>query len=130
MAREKQLVTHMPPYYSGFLLKCVDSSTELGQAFLERYQSLLAALGGEDKQSMVQLSEARDYVTLELLIEAIVSGLLRREPADVGALTQAMNVKMNKGRALSGWIEHQPRRRLRDVMNGNVTPIRPSGVSP
>jgi hypothetical protein len=129
VAREKQLITHMPPYYSGFLLKCVDPSTDLGQAFLERYRSLLDALGGEDKQSIVKLSEARDYVTLELLIEAIVSGLLRREPADIGALTAAMNVKANKGRALSGWIEHQPRRRLHEVYgSGTVTPIK--GTSP
>jgi hypothetical protein len=129
MAREKQLVTHMPPYYSGFLLKCLDSSTDLGAAFLERYRSLLAALGGEDKQSIVKLSEARDFIVLELLIEAIVSGLLRREPADVGQLVSAMNTKMNKGRALSGWIEHQPRRRLHEVYgSGTVTPIK--GTSP
>jgi hypothetical protein len=132
MAREKQLVTHMPTYYSGYIGLCLDDSTELGRAFKDRLAALLDALGGEEKQSIVQLSEARDYVTLELLIEAMVSGLLRREPADLGQLISAMNCRTNKGRTLSGWIEKLPRRRLRDVMNGSsVTPIiKPTWVSP
>jgi hypothetical protein len=123
MAREKQLISHMPAYYTGFLTQCLDEQTDLGSAFKVRYQKLLDALGGEASLTITKLSEARDFVALELLIEGMLSGLLRREAVDVGQLSQAMNCKSGKGRFLEG-IEVKKRVRTHKEIWKTSTPMR------
>jgi hypothetical protein len=102
MAREKQFISFMPPYFTGYLNACLDESTDLGRAFKERYQVLVDRLGGEETLTITKLSEARDFIALELVIEGDLSALLRREPVDRGALGQLMAVKTGKGRFLEG----------------------------
>lgn len=48
MSRETKLVAHMPPQFRGHLLACLDTESDLGKAFLERYTEVVRDLGGED----------------------------------------------------------------------------------
>ena len=38
----------MPPQFRGHLLACLDTESDLGKAFLERYTEVVRDLGGED----------------------------------------------------------------------------------
>lgn len=124
MSRETKLISHMPPQFNGWLLKCLDTQSDLGKAFLERYTEVVRDLGGEDTLAATKRSEARDFVALDVLIDGMCCDLLARNPIDVGAFTQAMNAKSGKARVLG--LERKPKRgpSLREVMGSPVTPIR------
>lgn len=126
MARETKLIAHMPAQYTGHLLKCLDTETDLGKAFLERYTELVRDLGGEETLAATKRSEARDFVALDILIDGMCCDLLARKPIDIGAFTQAMNAKSGKARVLG--LERKPKKgpSLREVMAGTVTPIKPA----
>jgi hypothetical protein len=126
MARETKakLMAYMPAQFKGHLLACLDTESDLGKAFQERYTEVVRDLGGEADLAATKRSEARDFVALDILIDGICCDLLARNPIDVGALVGAMNAKSGKARVLG--LERRPKRgpSLREVMNGSVSPIR------
>ena len=74
--------------------------------------------GGTENVSDILCSEVKDFVTLDVLIDAIRSRMTAGEPVDVPALCQIVNTKMGLARMLGLARKAKRVRSLQEVMKG------------
>ena len=120
MARDKsdKFLLALPIGYRGDALACQDEQTPLGRALAERMQRLTSDLGGTENVSDILCSEVRDFIVLDLLIDAIRSRMTAGEAVDVPALCQIVNTKMGLARMLGLARKAKRVRSLQEVMKG------------
>jgi hypothetical protein len=114
------------------LRECRDPTTPLGRIVEDRIANLVKDLGGADESSYVLISEVRDFVALDLIMEHWRAKLTEGESVSASTLCQVVNTKLGLARLL-GLVRRPKRVRgtLHDLMNGsNVTPIRPAEAKP
>lgn len=94
----------------------LDKRTVLGRAVLERYQSVLSDLGGEDALTTIKRSLVRRFTWFEVMIEGMECRAAAGEGVDIGAWTQLTNSWLGIARMLGLERQARPLRTLRDVM--------------
>jgi hypothetical protein len=120
MARDKasKFLLALPVDYRGDALACQDEQTPLGRALTERMHRLTSDLGGVENVSDILCSEVRDFIVLDLLVDAIRTRMTAGEPIDAAALCQIINTKLGLARMLGLARKAKRVRSLQEVMAG------------
>jgi hypothetical protein len=122
MARGKsvRLLATIPTKYRADFIERLDKRTVLGKAVHDRYQAVVADLGGEEALSTIKRAHVRRLVTLESMIEGIECRALAGEEVDAGSWTQFLNSWLGVAGRLG--LERRARNvpRLREVMRGDA----------
>ena len=118
MARGKsvKLLASIPERYAPDFMDRLDKRTVLGRAVLERYQSVLSDLGGEDALTTIKRSLIRRFTWFEVMIEGMECRAAAGEGVDIGAWTQLTNSWLGIARMLGLERQARPLRTIRDVM--------------
>jgi hypothetical protein len=120
MARGKsvRLLASIPEKYSPDFMDRIDRRTVLGKAVVERYQRVVADLGGEENLTTIKQSLVRRLTWFEVMIEGMECRAAAGEGVDVGSWSQLTNSWLGIARMLG--LERRARtvRTLRDVMGG------------
>jgi hypothetical protein len=131
MARGKseKLLATLPDSYSANWLQRLDKRTKIARAVLLRIADLESDAGGADSLSAVRRSLIRHAAWLDALVDSHELRLASGQEIDSGAYTQSLNSLIGLYRLLGLERHQRPARSLRDVMNGTVSPIKPSGAA-
>ena len=130
MARGKsvRLLASIPAKYTPDFMQRLDKRTVLGKAVLDRYQSVVADLGGEDALTAIKRSLVRRFTWYEVMIEGMECRAAAGEGVDIGAWTQLTNSWLGIARMLGLERRARPAKRLRDIMSAVTleSPARPT----
>lgn len=125
MARRKQvkLLAQLPRDYEPDFMERLDMRTVLGRSVLNRYQAVMADLGGEDNLTTVKRSLVRRFTWFEVMLEGMECQMAGGKPIDIGAWTQLTNSWLGIARMLGLERKAKSVRRLRDVMGGAIDAV-------
>lgn len=115
-----RLLASIPERYAPDFMDRLDKRTILGRAVLERFQAIMADLGGEDALSTVKRSLVRRFTWFEVMLEGMECRAAAGEEIDIGSWTQLTNTWLGIARMLG--LERQAKRgpTLRDYTRGLV----------
>ena len=120
MARGKsvRLLASIPERYTSDFMDRLDRRTVLGKAVVDRYNAVLADLGGEDSLSAIKRSMVRRFTWFEVMIEGIECRAAEGQQIDIGTWTQLVNSWLGIARTLG--LERRQRRvpKLQDYLAG------------
>jgi|HubBroStandDraft_1064217.scaffolds.fasta_scaffold56549_2 hypothetical protein len=110
MARGKsvRLLASIPERYAPDFMERLDKRTVLGRAVVDRFESIVADLGGEDALSTIRRSLVRRFTWFEVMIEGMECRAAAGEEIDIGSWTQLTNSWLGIARLLG--LERRPRR--------------------
>lgn len=122
MARGKsvRLLAAIPKKYTPDFMERLDMRTVLGKAVRDRYQAIVADLGGEEALATVRRSLVRRFVWFESMIEGIECQAAAGEAVDIGAWTQLVNSWLGIARMLGLERKARPIKRLREHLQAPV----------
>jgi len=132
MARGKsvRLLASIPERYSPDFMDRLDKRTVLGRAVLERYQSVMSDLGGEEALTSIKRSLVRRFTWFEVMIEGMECRAAAGEGVDIGSWTQLTNSWLGIARMLGLERKSRPLRTLRDIMNAPSYEQKPAAEVP
>jgi hypothetical protein len=118
MARGKsvRLLASIPEKYTPDFMARLDKRTVLGRAVVDRYEAILADLGGDDALTSVKRSLVRRFTWFEVMIEGMECRAAAGEAIDIGSWTQLVNSWLGIARMLGLERKSKPVRRLHDHM--------------
>jgi hypothetical protein len=124
MARGKsvRLLTSIPARYTPDFMDRLDKRTVLGRAVVDRYDGIVADLGGEEALTNIKRSLVRRFTWFEVMIEGLECRAAGGEDVDIGTWTQLVNSWLGIARMLGLERKARPTRRLRDLMDGTAAP--------
>jgi len=122
MARGKsvRLLASIPQKYTPDFMDRLDKRTVLGKAVLDRYQTVVGDLGGEDALTAIKRSLVRRFTWYEVMIEGMECRAAAGEGVDIGAWTQLTNSWLGIARMLGLERRSRPVKRLREIMSSSV----------
>jgi hypothetical protein len=125
MARGKsvRLLASIPQKYTPDFMDRLDKRTVLGKAVLDRYQTVVADLGGEDALTAIKRSLVRRFTWYEVMIEGMECRAAAGEGVDIGAWTQLTNSWLGIARMLGLERRSRPVKRLRDIMSSSAVTL-------
>jgi hypothetical protein len=122
MARGKsvRLLAKIPPNYAPDFMDRLDRRTVLGRAVVDRYQAIVADLGGMENLTTIKHSLVRRFVWFETMLEGMECSAASGESIDIGAWTQLTNTWLGIAARLG--LERRPRtvRKLHEHMAGQA----------
>lgn len=120
-----RLLASIPEKYSPDFLERLDKRTVLGRAVLDRYESVVSDLGGDDALSTVKHSLVRRFVWFEVMIEGVECRAAAGEGVDVGTWTQLVNSWLGVARLLGLDRRAKDASGLKDRLNARRSAARP-----
>lgn len=111
-----RLLAAIPAKYEPDFMERLDRRTVLGRAVADRFQAVIADLGGEDNLTTVKRSLCRRFTWFEVMLEGMECRMAAGEQIDIGAWTQLTNSWLGIARMLGLERKPKPIRRLREVM--------------
>jgi hypothetical protein len=128
--RDKLLIT-LPENWDPDFIDNLDGRRLTIQWLVAKQAELNAYFPRPDQPDPMR-QEKIQSLTFKLLIRRIYEWQVAecKPDVDLGGQTHLDTAIAALENSLRKVHEHQPRRRLRDVMAGSVTPIKPSGTSP
>lgn len=122
MARGKsvRLLASIPERYAPDFMDRLDKRTVLGRAVVDRYEGIVADLGGEEALTNIKRSLVRRFTWFEVMLEGIECRAAAGEGVDIGAWTQLTNSWLGIARMLGLDRKARPTRRLREIMQGTA----------
>lgn len=116
MARGKsvRLLAAIPERYSPDFMDRLDKRTVLGKAVVDRYEAVIADLGGDDALTSIKRSLVRRLTWFEVMIEGFECRAAAGEAIDIGSWTQLVNSWLGVARLLGLERKGRPVRRLHD----------------
>lgn len=123
MARGKsvRLLASIPPKYTPDFMDRLDRRTVLGKAVVDRYQAILADLGGESNLTAIKRSLVRRFTWFEMMIEGQECRAAAGEGVDIGTWTQLVNSWLGIARLLGLERKARTTRTLREHMRSGAT---------
>lgn len=124
MARRKsvRLLSKIPEKYAPDFITYLDKRTVMGKAVSDRYEALVADLGGADALSTVKHGLVRRFVWFEAMIEGIECRAASGEVVDIGSWTQLVNSWLGVARLLGLERQARPIRRLHEHLRPEIAP--------
>jgi hypothetical protein len=118
MARSKSvlLLASIPAKYSPDFMNRLDKRTVLGKAVRNRYEAIVADLGGEEVLASIKHSPMRCFCWFESMIEGIECRAAAGEQVDIGSWKQLTNTWLGIARMLGLGRRARPVKRLREHM--------------
>ena len=118
MARGKsvRLLASIPDRYTPDFMERLDKRTVLGRAVVDRYDAIVADLGGDEALTNIKRSLVRRFTWFEVMIEGMECRAAAGEGVDIGAWTQLTNSWLGIARMLGLERRARPARTLRQVM--------------
>ena len=104
-----RLLASIPEKYEPDFMSRLDKQTVLGRAIVDRYEAVIADLGGEDGLTTIKRSLVRRFTWFEVMIEGMECRMAQGEQIDIGRWTQLTNSWLGLER------KARPVRKLADV---------------
>lgn len=109
-----RLLASIPEKYTPDFMDRLDKRTVLGRAVVDRYEAIIADLGGSDALTTIKLSLVRRFVWFETMIEGMECDAAAGKAIDIGSWTQLTNSWLGIARLLGLERKAKPTRRLRE----------------